>query len=553
MKILEINNLFLEKNKRNSSGNEKNYRNFFDSEENKRNSSGIEEVNENSSGIGENKGNSSGIGEINENSLDIGENQGNSLNIEEKTNKTLEDGILKKSSSKNLIIFLAAFTSFLTAFATSAIAVALPAIANQFLINAVMLNWLSTSFLLAIAIFSVPFGKLAGKIGLKKFFIIGIIGFIIGCAGAALSFSANILIFFRVIQGIASAIINVTVFAMITESLAPQERGRGIGITISSVYIGLTLAPVLGGVLTQNLGWQSIFYVIVPLLFIPLVLALFKVREEWVTGKKDPFDFIGTIVYGFGILLFMYGFTILNQIFGIVLTIIGLALLIVFVIWELRHKFPVFHVEFFKNTTFSTSTLAALISYLATFVVTIILSYHLQFIKGLDPQTTGLILIVTPALMAIIAPFSGNLSDKINPQKLSALGMGFVTVAIFILIFLDAKTPLFVIIISMFLQGIGYGIFSSPNTNSIMGSVPRKFASLASATVSTVRVIGQTMSLGMLTVIFAIVMGSAPIIPKFYPLLIQSSQIAFIISTVLCVIAIIASLVGVKSKFNLNS
>ncbi len=460
--------------------------------------------------------------------------------------------ILKKGSSKTLIVFLASFTSFITAFSTSAIAVALPAIADQFAINAVLQNWLATSFLLTIAIFSVPFGKLSGKYGLKKFFIIGIIIFIFGSIGAALSPSVYYLIFFRIIQGIAGAILNVAGFAMITEALPPQERGKGIGISVSSVYIGLTLAPVLGGILTQNFGWASIFYVIIPFLLIPLVLTLLKVPEEWITGRDDPFDFTGTIIYSIGILLFMYGFTILNELNGIILTVAGIALLIGFAMWELRQKFPVFHIEFFKNVKFASSSLAALISYLATFVVTYILNYHLQYIEHMDPQTTGIILIVTPALMAILAPFSGNLSDRIEPQKLSAIGMGFVTVAIFILIFLDKGTPLWVIIVAMILQGIGYGIFSSPNTNSIMSSVPRKFASLASATVSTVRVIGQTMSLGMLTVIFAIVMGSAPIIPKYFPQLIQSSQIACIIATILCVIAIWACLVGVKSDVKLN-
>ncbi|MBZ9571637.1 MFS transporter [Methanobrevibacter sp. TMH8] len=499
------------------------------------------------------------------------ENKDNKDNIDKEANKTkignvakefsgtkvdnvdLGEGVLKKSSSKTLIVFLAAFTSFITAFSTSAIAVAIPSIANQFVIDAILQNWLATSFLLTIAVFSVPFGKLSGKYGLKKFFIIGILVFLIGSVGATFSFSAYSLIFFRIIQGIAAAMLNVAGFALVTEALPPQERGKGIGLTISSVYIGLTLAPVLGGILTKNLGWQSIFYVIIPLLFIPLILAVWKVKDEWITGENDPFDFSGTIIYSAGILLFMYGFTILNELNGLILTIIGIALLIGFGIWELRQKFPVFHVELFKNVRFSSSSLAALISYLATFVVTYILNYHLQYIEGMDPQTTGLILIVTPALMAIIAPFSGNLSDKIEPQKLAAIGMGFVTVAIFILIFLDKGTPLSVIIIAMILQGIGYGIFSSPNTNSIMGSVSRKFAPIASATVSTVRVIGQTMSLGMLTVIFAIVMGSVQIVPKYYPLLTQSSQIACIIATMLCIIAVFASLVGMKSNTKMNN
>lgn len=490
----------------------------------------------------------------NKNNRNNNKNNGDHSNNETKVdNIELGESVLKKSSSKTLIVFLAAFTSFITAFSTSAITVALPSIASQFSIDAILQNWLAISFLLTIAVFSVPFGKLSGKFGLKKFFIVGIVIFLLGSIGAAISFSAYSLIFFRVIQGVAGAMLNVAGFALVTEALPPQERGKGIGFTVSSVYIGLTLAPVLGGILTQNFGWQSIFYVVIPLLFIPLILALWKVKEEWVTGKDDPFDFAGTVIYSIGILLFMYGFTILNEINGMILTAIGLILLVGFAIWELRQKFPVFHVELFKNAKFSSSALAALISYLATFLVTYVLNYHLQYIEGMDPQITGIILIVTPALMAIIAPFSGNLSDRIEPQKLAAIGMGFVTVAIFILIFLQKGTPLSVIVVAMVLQGIGYGIFSSPNTNSIMGSVPRKFAPLASATVSTVRVIGQTMSLGILTVIFAIVMGSVQIVPKYFPLLTQSSQIACIISTILCVIAVFASLVGVKSKVKINS
>ena len=464
----------------------------------------------------------------------------------------LGGNVLKKGSSKNLIVFLAAFTSFLSAFSTSAIAVALPAIATQFSVDAIFQNWLAMAFLLAIAVFSVPFGKLSSKFGLKKFFMLGIIVLLLASIGASLSFSPDSLMFFRVIQGIGAAMLNVAGFALITEALPPQERGKGIGLTISSVYIGLTIAPVIGGILTQNLGWQSIFYIVVPFLLIPLVLTLLKVKEEWVTGRDDPFDFVGTIVYSVGILLLMYGFTILNTMNGVILTVLGIAILAGFTIWELRQKFPVFHVELFKNARFSSSALAALISYLATFMVAYILNYHLQYIEGFDPQITGILLIVTPALMAIIAPFSGNLSDKFEPQKLSAIGMGFVTVAIFILIFLEKGTPIEVIILAMVLQGIGYGIFSSPNTNSIMGAVPRKFAPLASATVSTVRVIGQTMSLGILTVIFAIVMGSVQIVPKYFPLLTQSSQIACIISTILCIIAVIACLVGIKSNNKVN-
>jgi MFS family permease len=170
----------------------------------------------------------------------------------------------------------------------------------------------------------------------------------------------------------------------------------------------------------------------------------------------------------------------------------------------------------------------------------------------MDPQFIGLILIVTSGLMAIIAPFSGRLSDKINPQKLSAIGMIFVALSVAILSFLDANTPLYVIIIAMALEGIGLGLFTSPNTNAIMSSVPRKFTSIASATVSTARVVGQTLSLGMFTILLAVIVGSVQVLPNTYPELILSSQIAFIISTVLCIMAILLSFAGIKSKTSLN-
>lgn len=460
--------------------------------------------------------------------------------------------VITKESNINYIIAVVSIASFLVSFSASSIAVAIPPLAAEFGIHAVLQNWVATSYLLSIAVFSVPFGKLSGKIGLKKTFFIGLLVFAIGSIGASFSFSAYSLIFWRIIQGIGSAILNVISLSMISQALPPKERGKGIGINVSCVYIGLTLAPVIGGMLTYNFGWRSIFLIGIPFMILTAVLTLWKVPQEWKEGVNDKFDYGGTLLYGIAIFLLIYGFTIMNQLSGVVMLIVAIILLAIFVYWELRDKFPVFDVNIFKNKKFASSSLASLISYLATFLVTYIINYHLQYIRDLDPQISGLILITTPAMMAIIAPFSGRLSDRIDPQILAAIGMGFVSIALFILIFLNAATPLYVIFLAMFLQGVGYGLFTSPNTNSIMGSVPRESTSLASAAVSTLRVIGQTLSLGMLTVIFAVVMGSVQIIPQHFPQLIQSSQIACIISTILCIIAIIASLVGIKSHIEIN-
>ena len=207
----------------------------------------------------------------------------------------------------------------------------------------------------------------------------------------------------------------------------------------------------------------------------------------------------------------------------------------------------------FKNAKFTSSNVAALCSYIAVMVVTTILNYHFQYVRGWDAQMSGMILIITPIIMAIMAPNAGKLSDRIHPQKLAAIGMAIATVALLILTFLNKGTPLYLVILAMILQGLGMGLFSSPNMNAIMSSVPPKDAPTASASQATMRTIGQTMSLGLLTLVFAWVMGNLELGPQYAAMVVQASQIICGICTVACILAIFASLVGIRSKDEFNT
>ena len=246
---------------------------------------------------------------------------------------------------------------------------------------------------------------------------------------------------------------------------------------------------------------------------------------------------------------FIYGFTTLINPTGKILTVLGIILLVIFGWYELKQKSPVFNMNLFKNKKFTSSNIAALCSYLAIMVVTTILNYHFQYVRGWDAQ---MILIITPIIMALMAPNSGKLSDKIHPQKLAALGIGIAAIALAILTFLTGDTPLYIVVLAMVLQGIGMGLFSSPNMNAIMSSVPPKDAPTASASQATMRTIGQTMSLGLLTLVFAWVMGNLELAPQYATMIVQASQTICLICTVACVLAVFASLVGIKSsdKFN---
>ena len=450
--------------------------------------------------------------------------------------------------NNNLILLICSILSFFTVFAVNSVSIVIPSIAVEFHMSNIVQNWVTIIFLLVVAVMSIPAGQISGKYGLKKVTIISIVLFIIISIVNVFVTSQEEFLICRLILGISLSLINVTSMAMVVSAFNPEERGKALGINITAVYIGLSLSPVLGGILNYNLGWRSVVLFGVPFLIVILALLLFKIDDEWITFKNISLDIKGSITYALGISLFMYGFTILNKSLGIILTILGIIILIIFALIELKQTNPVFDVRFFKNHKFLSANFASLCAYLATFAVTTILNYHLQYIKGFDSQYAGIILLVAPLCQVIVAPIAGRLSDKHVPQVLAASGMILGTISLFLFSLLNSKTSLEFLIVSMLIYGIGFGLFSPPNTNVIMSSVPPNDTSVASASVATMRTVGQAMSMGILTLVFAFVMGNVAIVEKYYPLLINSCQITCIICMFLCIASVFASFVGFKSK-----
>ena len=457
-----------------------------------------------------------------------------------------------KFDSETIVIFVSFVTSFFAVFLSAGIVLGVPTIANEFGMNNVVQNWIPTIVLLVIAVFTLPAGQISGKYGVKKSLIIGVIIFILASFGACISISAEMFLFFRVLQGIGIAFSNVATMAMVVQAIKPQNRGKALGFTVTGIYLAGSLSPVFCGFLVYNLGWRAMFYFVVPFLILCLILMILKIPGEWKSYENDKIDSVGYVLYGIGILLFIYGFTNLMNFTGQICILTGLLLLVIFGYYEFKTESPAFNMDLFKNMKFTSSNVAALCSYLAIAAITTILNYHFQYVRGWNAQMSGLILIITPIIMAIMAPNAGKLSDKIHPQKLAAIGMAIATVTLLILIFLDADTPLYLIVVAMILQGVGMGLFTTPNTNAIMSSVPPKETPNASAAQSAMRTIGQTLSLGLLTLVFAWMMGSLKLSSKYAGMIVQSSQLVCIICTVICIIAIFASLVGIRSKDSFN-
>lgn len=452
---------------------------------------------------------------------------------------------MKIDRERKFILLASTLASFLTPFMGSSINVALPDIARTLNLSAVTLGWTVTAYLLTTAVFLVPMGRLADLLGRRRLFITGISIFMFGTLLSSLAFSGLSLIVFRLVQGVGGAMIFSTSIALLTSSFPRENRGRVLGINTAATYTGLSLGPVIGGFLVQQAGWRSIFLVClaVGLAALLSVSHAYRGSPHGINQAAGGFDFGGSVLYGLALVFFMLGLSRLPQISSFPMLAAGLTLLIIFLAYEIRQAEPVFQVKFFReNRAFAFSNLAALINYSSTFAVSYMLSLYLQYIHGLEPRRAGLVLVAQPVVQALSSPLTGKASDRIEPRILASAGMGLTALGLTALSFLGAETPVVWVLLGLLFLGLGFGLFASPNTNAIMSSVEQKHYGVAAATLSTMRVIGQMMSLGLTIMIISVVMGNVPIVQENYLLFLKSIKLALRLFAGLNLLGIMASL-----------
>lgn len=444
---------------------------------------------------------------------------------------------------KRSVLTVTAFASFLTPFMGSAVTLALPTIGEEFGANAVTLNWIVSSYMLSTSILLLPAGRVGDILGRKRIFTLGMIIFTLTMI--LLTFTPGIrwLIAARVLQGLGSAMMFGTNLAILTSVFPPGERGKAMGINVTAVYVGLSSGPFLGGLLTRYLGWRSIFAFLIPMGIISVILIRRKMKEEWAESKGETFDFPGALVYGFSLAALMFGFSKLPSRLGWLMTVLGLLLLPLFALREKRARHPLFDITLISNNRiFAFSSLAALIHYAATSAIGFFLSLYLQYIKAMGPRDAGFILMAWPLTMAMISPAAGKLSDKRNPGVLASTGMAITSTGLIMLCFISPQTHVLYILSILLIIGIGFSLFSSPNSNAIMSSVEKKQLGNASGMLGTMRNVGQTFSMAIAMMLMALFMGKEKISPGNYPQLLLSMKTGFVIFSVLCIAGIFASL-----------
>ncbi|NWF77238.1 MAG: MFS transporter [Chloroflexi bacterium] len=459
------------------------------------------------------------------------------------------DDSVGNGTSKKVVLLITTTASFIFPFTLSAVNIALPRIGKELSLDAVMLGWIATAYLLSSATFIVPFGRIADIYGRKKIFSSGIVTFTLSSLFCGMASSGTMLISCRAFQGIGGAMFGGAAVALLTTVFSANERGKVLGINVAVTYTGLSVGPVLGGILTQHLGWRSIFFLSALLGLVVIGIVLWKLKGEWTGAKGERFDFAGSAIYIFGLVALVYGFTLLPAMSGVWLIVGGIIGLSAFIRWEMRTRSPVLDMSLFRNSkAFTFSNLAALINYSATWAVSLLISLYLQYLKGFNPQGAGLILIAMPAMQAIFSPLAGRLSDRIEPRLIASTGMVLTTIGLTIFIFLNEQTPLQLVIGNLMLMGLGFALFSSPNTNAVMGSAPKTAYGVASATLATMRQVGMVFSMGVAMLMFALYIGRVQITPEYYPLFQASTKTSFIIFAVLCFGGIFASLARGKVR-----
>ena len=442
------------------------------------------------------------------------------------------------------VLAVVCLSASLVPFTGSSINLALPYISEELSMNAIALSWIITAFLLASAILQIPFGKVGDMFGRKKVLTTGVILFSLSSLACALSPSGNLLIAARFVQGVASAMLFGVNMAIVTSVFPASERGKALGINTAVIYFAIASGPFFGGMLTHYWGWRSIFVATAGLGMLALIGIFTVLKGEWIDAKGERYDWWGTLIYAIGLSAIIYGCSVLPSVAGFGLIAAGAATFVLFVYYEKKLSAPVFNMNMFlSNRVFRMSSFAALINYAATFAIGFMLSLYLQYIKGFDAQKAGLILVIQPVMQTVVSPLAGKWSDKVSASNIATLGMAIIVLCLLaMMLFLTPETPLPLLIAILMVLGTGFALFSSPNVNVIMGSVEKRYLGMASATTGTMRLTGQSISMGITMMMISIFVGKTRITAEVYPLFMKCLHYTFGIFVALCALGVYTSM-----------
>ncbi len=400
--------------------------------------------------------------------------------------------------------------SFMTALDGSVANIVLPVLSQTFKSDVETVEWVVTVYLLVVSGLLLSFGRLGDMRGHKPVYVSGFLLFVISSALCGLAPNAIVLIVFRALQALGGAMLLANAPAILTKSFPATQRGQALGLQSTMTYLGLTVGPSLGGWLTSQLSWRAVFYINVPVGLFALWLSLRVIPRDAATENTERFDVAGAFTFTAGLVALLLG---LNQghAWGwtsapmLALLASAVILLGVFLFIERRVASPMLDLSLFRVRVFSASTASAVFNYICLYTVLFLLPFYLIQARGLDPAQAGLILTAQPIIMAVAAPISGTLSDRIGARLLSTSGMAIIAVGLFLLSQLGPQASPGNVALGLAVVGLGTGMFVSPNTSALLGAAPLHRRGIASGILATARNVGMVLGVGLAGAIFTTV------------------------------------------------
>jgi EmrB/QacA subfamily drug resistance transporter len=416
-----------------------------------------------------------------------------------------------------VILYALMFGPFFSMFDAGLVNVGLPVIARDFQASMLSVQWAASAYLLTMSALLPIFGSLADALGRGRIYNLGFFTISIFTLLCGFAPSLPLLILFRVLQAVGGAMVMANGMAIATESYPASERGRNLGMLASMMAIGSIAGPSVGGIVIGLWGWRASFYLTFAVSFAAFATTYFAIpKNKKVRMEKQRFDIGGSLLLVLTIFSFVYGFSALGGKSGnwlsAVLPLAVFAIAFPSLLAVERHRSrPVLEIGLFRNTTFSSSLAASLISFATMYSPTILVPFYLQGTLHLSPQVSGLYLLAFPIAMALLSPLSGTLSDRLGsrPLAVAALILNGLALAFFGLI--GPASPQWLILVPLFAMGIGLGLFQSPNNSAAMGSAPKEKLGTANGVIQLVKNLGMVIGISFSTLAFSSLMGGRPV------------------------------------------
>ena len=455
---------------------------------------------------------------------------------------------------KWLILSAVSLGSLMSTLDGSIVNVALPSIQRDFGIDLTAVEWVSVAYLLVVGSLLLPFGRLGEVLTFRRVYLVGFAIFTLASILCGASPTPAALVAFRAVQGVGAAMIMAMGPAIVARTFPASERGRALGLNGVSVSIGLTLGPVLGGILTQVGTWRAIFLINVPIGVLAIIWAA-RVLPAETPGKGQSFDVRGATLSAtalFALLLALsegqsWGWTSPATI-GLLVTFVVLGLGLIAV--ERSAIQPMIDLALFRIRAFAAGLASAVVAFAGLFTATFLLPFLLQQGSGFSPIEAGVLMTPVPITMAIVAPFSGSASDRFGPRALASTGMAIMAVALLSLTQLPVDFTLPDLVWRLVLLGLGQGLFMSPNSSAVIGSVSRVRIGTASGILAQMRVVGQALGIALSAAIVATRLpvhmaagGTGAPAAQASAALAAAIHDAFVVAAVICCIGIVTSLV----------